>query len=355
MQRPTAGAGLPGNPLTTLLLVPETRGSILAESVAGQHERIGYCPYGTRVQPKRAQSRTGFNGQLLEPQGWYHLGHGHRAYNPALRRFHSPDRLSPFGDGGLNAYAYCLGDPVNHVDPTGRAANFMQIVTLIGVVAGIAAGATSLLGPALLKGVTSKAALTLVKNNLSTIPRGALVSSFLGPKGRIAAYAAKSPPVGTVMAGGLDGLATMVGMLATVPLGISTVHNIEQPMDMNTELAVLTSALMLFVAPVKLLASWFPVLPTSKSALRFSKLLHGREKVRVAQKKAQEALLRVRGNSAGGFPALPSAAPSAARSPQVPRALAEAPALPASLPPSAFPRVENPVSSWRQNTDDIYL
>ncbi|ORC59035.1 hypothetical protein BZK31_12400 [Pseudomonas floridensis] len=30
--------------------------------------------------------------------------------------------MSPFGKGGLNAYAYCLGDPVNRKDPTGRGA-----------------------------------------------------------------------------------------------------------------------------------------------------------------------------------------------------------------------------------------
>lgn len=35
-------------------------------------------------------------------------------------RFHSPDSWSPFGGGGLNAYMYCMGDPVNRVDPTGH-------------------------------------------------------------------------------------------------------------------------------------------------------------------------------------------------------------------------------------------
>ena len=35
-------------------------------------------------------------------------------------RFHSPDSWSPFGGGGLNAYMYCVGDPVNRADPTGH-------------------------------------------------------------------------------------------------------------------------------------------------------------------------------------------------------------------------------------------
>ncbi|WP_263597304.1 RHS repeat-associated core domain-containing protein [Pseudomonas fluorescens] len=63
----------------------------------------------------------GFNGELREARiGWYLLGNGYRAYNPILMRFHSPDSWSPFGRGGLNAYMYCVGDPVNFSDPTGH-------------------------------------------------------------------------------------------------------------------------------------------------------------------------------------------------------------------------------------------
>jgi RHS repeat-associated protein len=64
---------------------------------------------------------AGYNGELSEPDtGWQLLGNGNRAYNPLLMRFHSPDNLSPIEEGGLNAYAYCEGDPVNQMDPSGH-------------------------------------------------------------------------------------------------------------------------------------------------------------------------------------------------------------------------------------------
>lgn len=53
--------------------------------------------------------------------GCYHLGNGYRQFNPGLMRFNSSDVHSPFDEGGINAYAYCKGDPLNHVDPSGGA------------------------------------------------------------------------------------------------------------------------------------------------------------------------------------------------------------------------------------------
>lgn len=64
-----------------------------------------------------------FNGEWWDDglQG-YALGHGYRFYCPALMRFSCPDVLSPFGNGGVNMYSYCQGDPLNRVDPTGGVA-----------------------------------------------------------------------------------------------------------------------------------------------------------------------------------------------------------------------------------------
>ena len=110
----------------TLLLMPDPRQTPLGERSAAGLQRMAYTAYGERNASSGPGSRTGFNGQLREPQGWYHLGNGHRVYNPVLMRFHSPDLLSPFGKGGLNCYAYCVGDPVNYTDPSGQLPNWAQ-------------------------------------------------------------------------------------------------------------------------------------------------------------------------------------------------------------------------------------
>jgi hypothetical protein len=41
-------------------------------------------------------------------------------------RFNSPDSWSPFGEGGINSYTYCLGDPVNGTDRSGHTAFFIK-------------------------------------------------------------------------------------------------------------------------------------------------------------------------------------------------------------------------------------
>lgn len=79
------------------------------------------CTSHSSIHAPHLGPLLGFTGQPRDPlTGCYHLGNGHRTYNPALMRFHSADRLSPFGKGGINAYAYCQGDPVNYHDPSGQ-------------------------------------------------------------------------------------------------------------------------------------------------------------------------------------------------------------------------------------------
>lgn len=80
----------------------------------------------------RPPGRLGYNGQLHEPVGWWQfLGNGYRVYNPVLMRFHSPDSVSPFGKGGMNAYAYCMCDPVNRADPDGHWSFSTLFATLV--------------------------------------------------------------------------------------------------------------------------------------------------------------------------------------------------------------------------------
>ncbi|MFU2326566.1 RHS repeat-associated core domain-containing protein [Pseudomonas sp. NFX98] len=99
-----------------LLAVDNQRSVLMSDAT-----NIAYTPYGHRNEAKDVFGRLGFNGERRETiTGYYLLGNGHRAFNPVLMRFNSPDSLSPFGEGGLNCYAYCEGDPINYRDPTGK-------------------------------------------------------------------------------------------------------------------------------------------------------------------------------------------------------------------------------------------
>lgn len=105
----------------SLLLAGDDKGSVLREVEQGDVSEIVYTPYGHRDAAQAVACRPGYNGEVRDETGWYLLGNGYRAFNPALMRFHSPDSWSPFGEGGVNAYAYCLGDPVSFTDPTGHS------------------------------------------------------------------------------------------------------------------------------------------------------------------------------------------------------------------------------------------
>ncbi|MCD5982497.1 RHS repeat-associated core domain-containing protein [Pseudomonas sp. CDFA 610] len=100
------------------LLATDRQRSVLHSVGSQARQSPAYSPYGHRSQ---AVTFLGFNGEPPDAvTGHYLLGNGFRAFNPVLMRFNQPDNLSPFGRGGLNAYAYCLGDPVNRGDPSGH-------------------------------------------------------------------------------------------------------------------------------------------------------------------------------------------------------------------------------------------
>lgn len=159
-----------------LLATDSAQSALFALSTApnrqGAYDPFGYG-YGTAARPA-------FDGQVLEAlSGCYLLGHGHRAYSPVLRRFWLPDRLSPFGAGGLNAYMYCKGDPVNYQDPSGRMARPMAGIGLIMAIvgggllsvdgAGAQAVGSGLLGAGVLLGVGGLAGMAAGGRRGSTL------------------------------------------------------------------------------------------------------------------------------------------------------------------------------------------
>ncbi|ATP44562.1 hypothetical protein CR511_11070 [Pseudomonas putida] len=98
------------------------------------HKSSNYSAYGYRYADIKITGLLGFNGEFVfTPSGLYHLGNGHRIYNPRLMRFISADALSPFRQGGINCYAYCLNDPVNSQDPSGRSGFKRAAVQVLAV------------------------------------------------------------------------------------------------------------------------------------------------------------------------------------------------------------------------------
>lgn len=119
-----------GDQVANQLLITDLQRSVLHTTGAEGAVRQAYTAYGHRRVERGPGSLLGFNGEALDRvTGHYLLGNGHRAFNPVLMRFNSPDRLSPFDRGGLNPYAYCLGDPVNFTDPTGRLTEIVRFLS----------------------------------------------------------------------------------------------------------------------------------------------------------------------------------------------------------------------------------
>ncbi|WP_449433672.1 RHS repeat domain-containing protein [Pseudomonas putida] len=148
----------------TLLLGSDGQGSIRLE-VGEQVRSRRYTAHGATSHDDDAT--FGYTGARREPlTGWY-IPAGYRPYDPLLMCFLCPDNESPFGRGGINAYSYCGGDPVNRIDPDGHSW-VTWAVAGAGLAIGIASTVASLgsLAPvisALLAGgaLTSSAALAV--------------------------------------------------------------------------------------------------------------------------------------------------------------------------------------------------
>ncbi|WP_256582498.1 MULTISPECIES: RHS repeat-associated core domain-containing protein [unclassified Pseudomonas] len=107
------------------LLVTDNHGSVIGAQPPVTPYPLVYTAYGYRPGCPGLEVMLGFNGQRKDPvTGCYPLGNGYRDYDPFLMRFRSPDNLSPFTQGGINAYSYCAGEPVNSTDPSGHTKLF---------------------------------------------------------------------------------------------------------------------------------------------------------------------------------------------------------------------------------------
>jgi RHS repeat-associated protein len=179
-----------------------------------------YSSYGGTVELSHF-ARIAFAGEVTERHtGWYMLGN--RLYSPTLRRFLATDPESPFDEGNFNRYAYCSGDPVNRIDPTGNAwtdwlmAGLGLGLAILGTVfsVGAAAPALAAVGTAIGTAASgSLAAASIAPSAVATIAAATLDVVSLGASiGSVGSMATKDQKANSIF--GWIGITAGVGAAA---------------------------------------------------------------------------------------------------------------------------------------------
>ncbi|MFK0266878.1 RHS repeat-associated core domain-containing protein [Pseudomonas asiatica] len=148
------------------IMAVDNSNTVMSELRDSGKAQFAYTPYGHRTVQGESNNPLAFNGEILDtPTDCYLLG-SYRLASPGSYRFYSDDDQSPFGKGGLNSKAYCAGDPVNNVDPTGHfpLANILNIAMMI--TGGVSVG-TAIAG-ALVKDPKSRNILNITSIVLGT-------------------------------------------------------------------------------------------------------------------------------------------------------------------------------------------
>lgn len=132
------------------LLASDAGGSVLLEA-DNVVQSVSYAAFGERAKrPSDSDlaEELAFNGELLDPVSrCYLLGAGHhRPYSTTLGIFLAPDCAAPFRAGGINSLAYCGGDPVNRIDPSGHVWKWILAAAAVVLTAAVvvATGGTGL-------------------------------------------------------------------------------------------------------------------------------------------------------------------------------------------------------------------
>lgn len=159
------------------IMAVDNSNTVMTELRDSGKAQFAYTPYGHRTVQGESNNPLAFNGEILDtPTDCYLLG-SYRLASPRSYRFYSDDDQSPFGKGGLNSKAYCAGDPVNNVDPTGH----FPVAIFLGIAMAITGGASAgtAIAGALVKDPKSQNILNTTSLVLGAAATALTVGAFL--------------------------------------------------------------------------------------------------------------------------------------------------------------------------------